>query len=141
MVQNEKYKNMYEYYKKGYSLQEVGKMFRMTRQSVYSGFKRRNFKLRKKKVLPFKFFKNEKFTPQINGYYRSTINKRKLMHRVVWEFYKGKIPKNHDIHHINKNISDNKIENLELYTKSEHARKFNTGSNQYIKRGFKYATP
>lgn len=55
------------------------------------------------------------------------------MHRYVWEYHNGKIPLKHDIHHINHDKTDNRLENLELYTKSEHAKKFNTGNNQYGK--------
>ncbi len=55
------------------------------------------------------------------------------MHRDVWEYYKGKIPEGYDLHHINKDKTDNRIKNLEIYTKSEHASKFATGNNQYGK--------
>ena len=55
------------------------------------------------------------------------------MHRDVWEYYNGKILKGHDIHHIDRDKINNNITNLELYSKSEHAKKFNTGNNQYGK--------
>ena len=46
---------------------------------------------------------------------------------------KGKIKKNYDIHHIDHNKANNNINNLELYSKTEHASKFATGNNQYGK--------
>ena len=133
-MKNKLYQDMYEWYKKGYSLAEVGKMFGMSRQSVYGGFKNRKLKLRKQKKLPFQTFNNIKFTPRKVGYYGRTNQSRGLMHRYVWEFYNGKIPKGYELHHKNKDKTDNRISNLELYTKSEHARRFNSGHNQYTKK-------
>jgi hypothetical protein len=69
-----------------------------------------------------------------NGYYGKTYGSRSLMHRDVWEHYKRKIPKGHDIHHKNHDKTDNRIENLELYTKTEHAKLFATGNNQHGKK-------
>lgn len=131
MSKHEQYKEMYEWYLKGYSLSEVGKMFGVSRQSVFDGFRRRNLDLRSKKQLPFLTFEGLKFTLRNHGYYAKTDGNRELMHRVVWEFYKGKIPEGWDIHHIDHDKTNNKIENLELYTKQEHAKRFSTGNNQY----------
>ena len=133
-MKNKKYKEMYQKYQEGYSLSEVGRMFGMTRQSVYSGFKCRGYKLRSKKVLPFQEFNGIRFTFRNTGYYGRTDGDRGLMHRYVWEYFNGNIPKGYDLHHINHDKTDNRIENLEIYSKSEHARKFNTGSNQYVKK-------
>lgn len=133
-MKNELYIEMYHQYLMGYSLAEVGKMFGMTRQSVYSGFKCRGWKLRQKKLLPFQTFNGIKFTLRNNRYYGRTNGERILMHRYVWEYHNGNIPLSHDIHHINGNRHDNRIENLELYTKSEHARRFNARQNQHTKK-------
>lgn len=132
-MKNKLYKKAYQEYKKGYSLAEVGKMFGMSRQSVYIGFKRRKYKLRKKTLLPFLTFKGNKYTLRNHGYYARTNGERSLMHRDVWEFYNNKIPRGYDIHHINHNKTDNLIKNLEIYSKSEHAKKFYNGNNQYGK--------
>jgi len=130
-----RFKKMYEIYLQGYSLAEVGAHFGVTRQSVYSGFKLREYELRKKKMLPFVLYDDLKFTKTSDGYLRATTSRKQtiFMHQYVWEKHNGKIPPKHDIHHKNHDKGDNRIENLELYTKSEHARKFSTGRNQYSK--------
>jgi hypothetical protein len=55
------------------------------------------------------------------GYYlNSTIRKR--LHRYVWEKEVGKIPYGCQIHHINGNKADNRIDNLAIMTASGHQR-------------------
>jgi hypothetical protein len=43
-----------------------------------------------------------------------------LVHRQVWIRHNGRIPFMHEVHHINGNKKDNRIENLMLVTKSKH---------------------
>lgn len=132
------YKEMYQQYRRGFSLEQVGVMYNLTRQSVHIGFKRRGYKLRPRKApLPFLMFNGIKFTRRNTGYYGRTDGDRELMHRYVWEYYRGTIPDGYDIHHIDHNRENNNIDNLELYTKAEHASKFATGKNQHNKE--KYA--
>lgn len=128
-MKNELYSEMYEKYKEGLSLSEVGKIYGVTRQSVYSGFKIRGYELRKKKLLSYKKFNNKKFTLSNTGYLRQTDEDRELMHRYVWRFYNGEIPKGFDIHHKNRDKMDNNIENLELISHSEHASKYNKNTS------------
>ena len=44
------------------------------------------------------------------------------LHRAVWEYYNGEIPKGYDIHHIDGNPLNNSIENLSCVSKSEHQK-------------------
>ena len=45
-----------------------------------------------------------------------------LMHKYVWEYYKGKIPSGYEVHHIDRNRANNDISNLQLLSKEEHKR-------------------
>ena len=73
----------------------------------------------------YQYFDGVKFTmDEKTGYYlNSSIRKR--MHRYVWEYYNGEIPEGYQIHHIDKDKSNNDISNLELIPFSEHARLHN----------------
>lgn len=46
----------------------------------------------------------------------------KYLHRAVWEYHHGKIPTDRVIDHINRDRSDNRIENLRLATFSQNRR-------------------
>lgn len=43
------------------------------------------------------------------------------IHIAVWETFVGEIPKGYDVHHINHNRQDNRLENLELIEHKEHS--------------------
>ena len=124
---------MYQEYKKGFSLEQVANMFGKTRQSVYDVFKRRNFVLRAKPILPYIFYNDRKYSLRSTGYYADTLDDRKLLHRAVWEDKNGVIPKFHDVHHINGDRSDNRIENLELIRHDKHSEEYPNHQNQYTK--------
>jgi hypothetical protein len=69
------------------------------------------------------------------GYVIITIDKKRyLVHRLVWLWFNGILPDS-DIDHINRNKSDNRIENLRLASPSEN------GGNQDLsvrnKSGYK----
>ena len=125
---------MYDYYSKGYSLEQVGMAFSITRQAVYKMFKKRYFKLREKPVpLDCVIFNGAKYTLRNNGYYGKTNGERTLLHRDVWEYHNGAIPIGFDIHHVDENRSNNRIKNFEMLSKSEHNKLYSPHNNQYTK--------
>lgn len=44
------------------------------------------------------------------------------LHRACWETYNGPVPDGHDIHHINGDTTDNRIENLACVEHGAHRR-------------------
>lgn len=130
---NPVYENAYQLYLDGYSLEQVAKQIGVTRQCVYKAFKKRNFQLRGVNFKPYQFYDGKKFSLRSNGYYSLTNNDRCLMHRYVWENIKGNIPIGYDIHHLNEDRSDNRIENLECLSKSDHTKLYSPHNNQYTK--------
>lgn len=108
-------------------------MFGKTRQSVYDVFKRRNYILRKKIQLPYIFHNGRKYTLRNTGYYADTLDERRLLHRVIWEEVNGAIPEGFDVHHIDRDRSNNQIINLEIMSHSEHSAAYPNHQNQYTK--------
>lgn len=53
-----------------------------------------------------------------------------LIHRDIWQYYNGEIPKGYFIHHRNKNKVDNDISNLQLVTSSQHKRLHNLSAKR-----------
>ena len=68
----------------------------------------------------YQWFNGLKFTrDDSTGYYlNSTIRKR--MHRYVWEFSNGDIPKGFHIHHVDHDRGNNDISNLKMLSATEH---------------------
>lgn len=122
-------------YNSGISMQRIAEILGGTRQSIYDLLKRREgYKARHFVPQQEQYFNGVKYTLRSNGYFGATTGKRNLMHRDVWNFYNGVIPDYYDVHHIDHDKSNNKIENLELLPKSEHARLYATGHNQYTNK-------
>ena len=69
----------------------------------------------------YQYFNGFKFTrDEHTGYYLCTQKPRKRLHKYVWEFYNGEIPKGYDIHHIDGDKSNNAISNLQLIESHAH---------------------
>jgi len=67
---------------------------------------------------------------KIMNYKRIKINGKNLkLHRYVWEQFYGLIPEGYVIHHIDNNKHNNKIENLQIMTHSEHSSLHNKDWN------------
>lgn len=65
------------------------------------------------------WFRHRKFTRLQNGhYYNGTL--KKSIHVAIWEFYRGEIPDDCVIHHIDFNPANNALSNLQMMTRSEH---------------------
>lgn len=75
-------------------------------------------------------FNGKIYTQNKDGHYRHDS----LLHRDVWTYFNGEIPRGYVIHHRNVNKSDNRIENLQMLTNSEHRKLHNElASNQPFK--------
>jgi len=61
---------------------------------------------------------------------------RKYVHRIVWETFKGEIPKNYEIDHKDENKANNALSNLHLVTRKENMNKCHN-SNPHIKNNLK----
>lgn len=127
---------MYAMYCLPKSLEEIGKVYRKSRQGVYDLFKSRGYKLRSKEMKGLQILDGKKFTLSSGGYLRGTINKKRvLMHYYVWEKKHGQVPKDHCLYHKDKNKENNKLSNLALIHKSKMSAVFNpNGYNQHTKK-------
>jgi hypothetical protein len=111
---------MYELYKKGYSLADIANVCSLSRQSVYSRFKNKKLKLRSKKKKPFIIIDGLRFTINRDGYYECTTIDRLMLHNYNWEKINGKIPNGYELHHKDLNKINNEVSNLQLVTPKQH---------------------
>jgi hypothetical protein len=72
-----------------------------------------------KKDVPVQIFNGRTYYQYEGRYFTSHTRK---MHRDVWSFYNGEIPKGHHIHHIDGDVTNNDITNLQLMEASAHLR-------------------
>ena len=124
---------MYAMYQTPKSLEEVGRAYHKTRQSIYELFRTRGYELRGKQLKGLQVLDGINFTEMKGGYLRgTTLRGRTTMHRYVWQKHRGKIPVGYVVYHKNGNRADNKISNLRLVALSDMPRTFNPeGRNQF----------
>ena len=83
----------------------------------------------------YKFVRDDK-----TNYYLSSgkiEGHRKRLHRYIWEYYNGEIPKGYDIHHKDHNKDNNELENLELLTSSEHKKRHAKETTEELKERYR----
>ena len=116
-------KAMYDRYENGLSLAQVAQEFGCTRQNVYDVFRWREWPLRPKpSARPTVEWNGSKWSLRDNGYYGRTTGDRGMMHRAVWEHHNGPIPDGWDVHHIDRDRTNNSITNLMCLPKDEHTK-------------------
>lgn len=71
-----------------------------------------------------------------DGYVKVEINDKTTgAHRIIWELFNGPIPEGLEIDHIDRNRSNNLIENLRLFTRQQNCQ--HQGITKRNKSGFK----
>ena len=63
---------------------------------------------------------------------------RNQIFHLVWYLFKGKRPKGYDIHHKDHNKLNDRLDNLELLTREEHARHHLTGRRYHLSEETKH---
>jgi hypothetical protein len=76
-------------------------------------------------------------TTNSSGYKQVILNKKSFMvHRIIYEMFKGKIPDKLQIDHIDRNKINNSLDNLRLCTNSENCmNKAAQCNNKYNSKG------
>lgn len=130
---NFKIAEMYDCYRDGMSLATIAKLYCVSRQSVYSTFSSRGYRLRTKKLKGARIIDGVAYTFDGQGYLRGTKDgKRVYLHKLVWQRANGPVPNGFQLHFKDGNKENCHIENLELVPFQQLSKTFNpNGRNQY----------
>lgn len=79
----------------------------------------------------YHFYESERYYRRTNRQKSSGIE---FLHRTVWEFHYGAIPKNMVIDHINRDRHDNRIENLRLATYKQNRQNVDSEFNEQCRK-------
>ena len=113
---------LYHWYWNGEkSSRQIGKICGVSQTTILKWMKKFNLVRRKAKFLGGE--NNPSWKGGLKGYWG------KKARRVWVEFWGIDISKGHDIHHIDKNIRNNKISNLRMLTHGHHTRIHNLENN------------
>ena len=124
---------MYALYLTGKSLEQVGEVYKKSRQAVYDQFRCRGYQLRPKKKLPEKIIDGIKFTPSHKGgYWRATGRKKNVMlSHFLYQKHVAPVPAGYGVHHKDLNRNNFDLTNLELLTIAEISSKYSPHLNQF----------
>lgn len=80
-----------------------------------------------------KSFKTNKKGYQFTNFYYDGKLHTHVVQRVIWTAWRGEIPDGHEIDHINNIRSDNRLDNLQLLTKSQNNQKaYDSGNRMFL---------
>ena len=86
-------------------------------------------------------FNGYNFWKDKQGYYKNSNTTPHSLHRYVWEYYHGKIPKGLVIDHIDRNKDNNQIENLRAVTPSVNNKNVSFETMQKRRKNFERIRP
>lgn len=114
------------------SLEEYGEIAQFRKSPYYA--------TKDGKILNLERNTELKLSPSGN-YYRFNasygLNKKFLVHRVVWECFNGEIPEGMDVDHIDGDPSNNALDNLQILSHSDNLKKRNIDYS-YTKDNFNH---
>lgn len=127
---------MYEEYKQGKTLEQIGKENNLVKSWISDLFKKNNFSVRVRKPRKIQEFNGKIYSETNTHYFRLKNANRQYMHTDVWTNTYGKKPKGYEIHHIDHNRGNNDINNLQLLKTITHKSKSRETKSKYSKKTY-----